>query len=237
MKEIRADLHIHSCLSPCGSLEMSPEAIAWRALDAGLDIIALTDHNSALNTPAFAAACSKQNISCIFGLEVTTREEAHILCLFSSVDKALALGAIIYPLLPNIANDPKRMGDQVFVDEDENILGEVEKYLPQAIDLSVDELSSRVREAGGLFIPAHIDKPVFSIISQLGFLPSLPYAALESTKIPCPVATGKNPIIVSSDAHYLEDIGKRKTVLSVSEVSFHGILEALQEGRIGYEGV
>jgi len=236
MRDVRSDLHIHSCLSPCGSLEMSPRSIARRAIERGLDLIALTAHNSALNAPACSAACQSAGIACIFGLEGTTREEAHVLCLFESPEEALGFGEDIYSLIPDIPNDPEKMGDQVFVDDGENILGEVEKYLPQAADLSIDDLALRVGEAEGLFIPAHVDKPVFSIVSQLGFLPPLPYTALETTRMPCPVNTGKLPLIMNSDAHYLDDIGRRLSVLSVYELSFQGIREAIEAGRIAYEG-
>ncbi len=198
----------------------------------GLDSAAITDHNSALNCRAFAACCRKLGILPIFGIEVTSIEEAHVLCLFENVEQAETLGGIIYEKLPDIPNIPEKFGDQVYVDEEENILGEVDKYLVSAADISLDELLLIVRELNGLFIPAHIDKPVFSIPSQLGFLPEMDYDALETTVIPCPVQTGDWTLIQNSDAHYLEDIGKRYTIYDTKSVSFPGIRTAIHTKNI-----
>jgi len=232
---VRGDLHIHSCLSPCGDLSMSPSAIVRVARERGLDLIALADHNTALNLPAFKAGCLKEGLACVFGLEVTTREEAHILTLFETPEAALDLGGFLYPLLPPVPNRPEKTGDQVYVDESEVILGEVELYLGTAAEISLERLLEEVRRRGGLFIPAHIDKPVFSIPSQLGFLPPLDYDALESVSLPCPVETGRTPVIRNSDAHYLEDIGKRSTLYEMEEPGFAGLAAALREGRFRTE--
>ena len=169
---------------------MSPSAIAKRAAAAGLDAAALTDHNSALNCRAFKSCCEELNILPVFGIEVTSIEEAHIVCLFETLGQAEELGRIIYGRLPDIPNSPEKFGDQVYVDQDDNILGEVDKYLVTATDIGLDELFGLVADLNGLFIPAHIDRPVFSIPSQLGFLPEMDYSALETTQLPCPVKTG-----------------------------------------------
>ena len=225
---VKADLHIHSCLSPCGDLVMSPSAIVVRALDLGLNLIAITDHNSALNLPALKELCQKHKLSCVYGLEACTQEEAHILCLFETLEQALKLGETLYPLLPDIPNRPEKTGDQVYVNADEEILGEVEKYLVTAAAISLEKLLMLVHDSGGLFIPAHIDKPVFSIPSQLGFLPPLPYDALESVKLPCPVDTLGHPVIQNSDAHYIDDIGNRTTTYEMKEPGFAGLVEAIK---------
>ncbi len=227
--EVRGDLHIHSCLSPCGDLSMSPAVIARKAKERGLQMAALCDHNTALNTPAFAAACAVHGLTGLYGMEVTTREEAHVICLFETPEEALALGNFIYDLLPDIPNDPEKMGDQVYVDEEDNILGEVEKVLMSGADISLEGLLEEVHHRGGLFIPAHIDRPVFSIPSQLGFLPPMKYDALESVRLPCPVAVmGKAPMIIqNSDAHYPDDVGRRSTVYEMEEPGFQGLKKAL----------
>ncbi len=206
---ILADLHNHSCLSPCGSLDLSPRVLASRAASRGVGLLALTDHNSSLNCPAFAAACSAEGILPVFGMEATTREEVHILCLFGSLDAALAFSRAAYDLLPAFPNDPERLGDQVYVDEDENVEGEVENYLGAALDLGVDEIGSRAEAFGGIVIPAHVDRPAFSMTSQLGFVVKGDWAAIECVRLPPTVATLGYPLTTSSDAHYPEHVARR----------------------------
>jgi len=237
--KIKADLHIHTCLSPCGSLEMSPSAIAEAARRQGLDLAAVTDHNSALNCPAFADACKRKNIWAMYGIEVTSMEEAHLLCIFETVDKALEFGDFIYGKLPDITNNPEIFGDQVYVDADENILGEVEKYLGNAVSLSIDEIRDEALSRSALFIPAHIDKPVFSIISQLGFLPDDSYSAIEVfTPAESPAYEGRYSVITSSDAHYIDDIGKKYFTADIAEKTFLSLALALKEKKnfTGYSG-
>lgn len=232
MAWFRADLHLHSCLSPCGDLESSPSAIAATARERGLDVVALTDHNSALNCPAFAEACVRSGLSALYGMEATSREEVHLLCLFESVEQAIEMGERLYELLANVQNIPEKLGDQVYVDVDENILGSVEKHLIQAVDLSVDEIMSMVLDRGGLFIPAHIDRTMNSMGSQLGFLPPADYSAVEITRSPCPIATYDYPRVCNSDAHFLPDIAARWFAFEADRPDFAGLREALRARRI-----
>lgn len=211
---------------------MSPSAIVEKAAALGIQAAALTDHNSALNCRTFESCCAEKGILPVFGIEVTSLEEAHILCLFETVDRAETFGRLIYSKLPDIPNNPEKFGDQIYVDAEENILGEVEKYLVSSAELSLDEIFDEVEKLQGMFIPAHIDKPVFSIPSQLGFLPDMDYTALETTKIPCPVDTGSYSLIMNSDAHYLHDIGSRQTVFDVKSLSFEYLREAIIECKI-----
>lgn len=211
---------------------MSPSAIAEAAAGKGLDAIALTDHNSALNGRAFEQCCRDRGILPVFGIEVTSLEEAHILCLFETYEQAEELGRIIYERLPDIPNNPEKFGDQVYVDAEDNISGEVGKYLISAAEIDLDELLDITLNLKGLFIPAHIDKPVFSIPSQLGFLPDMEYSAVESVALPCPVETGETPVIQNSDAHYIEDIGKRFTIYRSDELSFKGLEKSIKNRNI-----
>ena len=235
---IRADLHIHSCLSPCGDLSMSPSLIARRSAALGLDLIALTDHNSALNAPAFAEACRREGLAALFGLEVCTREEAHVLAIFAAPEAALALGEKLYALLPAAANDPERLGDQVYVNEREEILGTVDKQLGSACSASLEEIEKWVLDAGGLFIPSHVDRPFFSIPSQLGFLPPLRYSALEALRRPGPAelrawrAPEGVPLVASSDAHYPADLGRRRIELNGPSAGFEALRRALAGGEL-----
>jgi 3',5'-nucleoside bisphosphate phosphatase len=228
---LRADLHVHSCLSPCGSLLMSPSLIARRGREAGLDAVALTDHNSALNCPAFVECCRDEGIVALCGLEVTTREEAHIVCLFDNAQAALDLGTWIYRLLPARENVPEKLGDQVHVDRNEEILGVVDKILTAAADVPADELAARVCRGGGAVVPAHVDRPSWSLVSQLGFLPDGPWAAVETARVPCRVDTRGYPVITSSDAHEPDQIGEASSVFQCRERSAAAVLEALRDLR------
>jgi hypothetical protein len=212
---ILADLHYQSCLSPCGSLEMSPRLIASRARGRGIGLLALTDHNSSLNCPAFAAACRAEGIIPLFGMEATVMEELHVLCLFGALEAALDFSADWYGLLPPIPNDPARLGDQVYVDENDDIIGEAEKYLGAAAEISLDGLGPRVAAYGGLVIPAHVDRPAFSMTSQLGFVVDGPWAALECVRLPPSTDTRGYPLTTSSDAHYPEHVGRRPFELDI----------------------
>ncbi|MDR2362974.1 MAG: PHP domain-containing protein, partial [Spirochaetaceae bacterium] len=179
-----ADLHNHSCLSPCGSLDLSPRYLAELAAARNVKVLALTDHNSGLNGPAFARVCPRYGIIPIFGMEATTQEEIHALCLFTSLEASLAWSEYVYSILIPFPNDPEKTGDQVYVDEEDNIEGEVEYFLPNAINLSIDGIGPKAAEYGGIVIPAHVDRPAFSMVSQLGVVVKGPWAAVECVRIP-----------------------------------------------------
>lgn len=226
---IKCDFHIHSCVSPCGDLSMSPSYIAELLEEKGVQLAALTDHNTALNCPAFAIACMKHGIAALYGMEVQTQEEVHVLSLFSDLQTALDFSDEVYDQLPPIMNDPEKTGDQVYVDENEDILGEVDKYLITSTAFSVDDLEKRIHQLGGLCIPAHVDRPAFSLSSQLGFIPEGNYDALEVTRIPPMVAdpfTGKQVplgtlgyhLTTSSDSHYPEHIARRPFDLDIGDL-------------------
>ncbi|WP_028972801.1 PHP domain-containing protein [Spirochaeta cellobiosiphila] len=228
---VTADLHNHSCLSPCGDLEMSPSAMVMKAKELGIRMLALTDHNSALNTPAFEFHCQQQGILPLFGIEVTSFEEAHLLCLFQTVEQAMDLSKELYRVLPAIKNDSDKLGDQVYVDKDDMIEGEVEHHLTNAVSWTIDQVRQRTIEDKGLFIPAHVDKPVFSLISQLGFIPNEFYHALEITKPDTHPDYYDNKLITNSDAHFLHSMGTRKSIYEMGDLSFKSFTEALSQGH------
>lgn len=212
---------------------MAPRDIARTARAKGLDIIALTDHNSALNCPAFREACNDFGLYPLFGMEVTTAEELHCLALFGRLEEALSFGEFISRIYSGPPNNPEKFGDQIYLDGEENILGEVEVHLTQgACRLGLSELGREIHRGGGLFIPAHVDRPSFSIYSQLGFLPPDDYDAIEVTLPEHPVHGTAYPRIAGSDAHFPEDIGKRHTELELGELSFHDISQALKNGQL-----
>jgi len=219
---VLADLHNHSCLSPCGSLELSPRRLAEIAASKDINILALTDHNSSLNCPAFKKACYKYGIVPIFGLEATTSEEIHVLCLFTNLEASLAFSEFVYSILVRFPNNPEKTGDQIFVDENDYIDGEVEYYLINPIDLSIDAIGPKVAEYNGIVIPAHIDRPAFSMTSQLGIVVSGPWDALECVRIPPMTEQSQRldtlgyPLITSSDAHYPEHVARRPFFLDTT---------------------
>jgi PHP family Zn ribbon phosphoesterase len=228
-----ADLHNHSCLSPCGSLELSPRRILEIAAIKKVQVMALTDHNASLNCPAFAKLARNYGIVPIFGLEATTSEEIHALCLFTSLDASLSFGKYAYSMLPSLLNNPAKAGDQVDVDEEDCIEGEGEYFLINALALSIDDIGAKAAEYGGIVIPAHIDRPAFSMTSQLGVVVGGPWPALECIRIPPsmdeqPLNTLGFPLITSSDAHYPEHIARRPFYLDLT-------LEELQPNGPGTE--
>jgi PHP family Zn ribbon phosphoesterase len=215
-----ADFHNHSCLSPCGSLDLSPGALAELAAAKGVKVLALTDHNSSLNCPAFAKHCRRLGVVPIFGMEATTQEEIHVLCLFTSLKASLAFSEYADSLLFPFPNDPEQTGDQVYVDAEDNIEGEVEYYLPNPLDLTVDAIGPKVAGYGGIVIPAHVDRPAFSMASQLGVIVDGPWAAVECTRLPpsfnqTPLDTLGYPLTTSSDAHYPEHVARRPFELDI----------------------
>lgn len=214
-----ADFHLHSCLSPCGDLEMSPGNIARIISRLKIDIAALTDHNSAENVVTFDRVCRENSVLPLFGVEAQPREEIHILCLFSRPEEALELGHYLYEKMPDIMNIPEKTGDQVYVDENEEILGEVDKYLVTSADVSLEELSEKTRSLKGLLIPAHVDRPAFSMLSQFGCIIPGDWDALELVRLPKAdnLDTLGYPLITSSDAHYTEHIGRRAFLLDTGD--------------------
>ena len=206
---------------------MSPGRIAAAARGRGVDVLALTDHNASLNCPAFAAACAREGIVPLFGMELCSMEEVHLLAIFATPREALEFGAAMYALLPDLPWDPAAFGDQVVVDEGENVLAMPGRWLGAALEASFDDLAARARGAGALVIPAHVDRGMFSVYSQLGFLPPGPYDAVESMWKPAPSLTGGLAAVSGSDAHYPEHVGRRPFAVAVDSEAFEALRGAL----------
>jgi PHP family Zn ribbon phosphoesterase len=230
MNLFKADLHIHTCLSPCAELEMSPKNIVKQAKDCGLDIIGICDHNSGENVFAVQRSAQQEGLSVIYGIEVTSREEVHILALFESERELLSMQNIIYDNLKGI-NIEDFYGEQVIVNEYDEVVGFNNRLLIGATNLSVDKIVDVIHELNGLAIAAHIDRESFSIIGQLGFIPdSLHFDALEiSSKDKLPVNIKPIPLISSSDAHTLSAIGSRFTLFFMKNTSFEEIRKSFLE--------
>lgn len=239
--EFRADLHIHTCLSPCADLLMTPYRIVEKAASLGLNIIAICDHNSVENAGVTKRLSKEKGINALPGIEVTSSEEVHILGIFDNVDNAVELQNIVYENLQLGENDEEAFGYQVVVNENDEVLEFNKRLLIGATRLSVNRTVEIIHSFGGLAIAAHIDREGFGIIGKLGFIPSdLKLDALEiSSHISIEDARRKFkeyshiPWITSSDAHYLSDVGRVSTCLFMNHSTFEELRLTLQnaEGR------
>ena len=225
------DLHIHSCLSPCASLEMSPSEIVRRAVAAGMGGIALTDHQSARNTPAIAECARRAGLACLYGMEVCTAEEVHALTLFDTPEQALAMTDWVYAAMIKRVNDPDTFGDQPVVTADDDIVELEWRILALACRKTLPEAGAKCHELGGLFIAAHIDRSSFSCFSQLGVIPEdAHFDAVELSRtadetIWLPKAEGY-AVTRSSDAHNLDDVARVWTSAALDEFSVAGLRRA-----------
>ncbi len=220
MRQFIADLHIHTCLSPCASLRMAPRAIVDAALAKGLDLIAITDHNSCAMADTVARVAVRQGLEFLYGIEFQTAEEVHVLGYFDCAGSCRAAADEAYAYLPDRRNDPLAFGDQVIVDEEETILATEPKLLINSLRLSIEQVFSLIRKYGGLAVPAHIDREAFGIIAQLGFIhDNLRPALVEVAGNTVPSSVGEAGILRSSDAHDLGEIGRRTTTLVMGSVS------------------
>jgi len=242
--KLAADLHIHSTLSPCASLEMSPAAIIRRARELSLDVIAITDHNSVENCFNAAALGGKNGVQVLFGMEAQTREDVHMLCLFQNRRQAERFNEQIYALLPAVKNNPDFFGDQVVVDEQDNIIRHEEKLLLNALELSIPELLELVLRHQGYCIPAHVESAPFGLLVNLGLVPSeldgsvleISCAARSETVLKMYPDLARFPLISNSDAHFLKDIGRAHTVFNASDHSLPSLIAAARNGayRVNY---
>lgn len=234
---IRADLHMHTVLSPCGDLDMSPANIIRIAREKGLDMIGITDHNSTRQASIIRDLGKEHGIQVLTGVEITTQEEMHCLAFFSDDQLLNEFQQYLDLHLPAIPNNPDKFGYQVVANIYDEIIYQEEKLLISALDQNIEQVEKKVSMLNGIFIPAHIDKPNFSILSQLGFIPKdLHYDALElSPHITIETFLSSHPelqqaaIIQSSDAHYPEDIGKVFTPLQLEDFNFESIRQTIQK--------
>lgn len=236
LKQLKADLHIHTCLSPCADLKMTPSGIVKNAIASGINIITISDHNSAENVMAVKKAAEGTGLTVLAGMEITSSEEAHILAVFDDIDAVIKLQDIVYENLLPGENDERRIGYQVVVNEKDEVLKFNNRLLITATRLTVSSLIKIIHSLGGLSIACHVDKHAFSVISQLGFIPEdLMFDALEfSPKIEKEKAMElfkdytSFPWVSSSDAHYLEDIGKRTTNFFIKEPTIVEMASAMK---------
>lgn len=228
------DLHLHSCLSPCGGAENTPADLAAMCAVAGLDIVALTDHNTAGNCGAFLRAAQRLGLLALPGMELTTREEVHVVCLFPALSAAEAFDNKIRPLLPPILNEPAFWGEQLFMDDTDRVLGEDPAFLSGAADIGIYEVAGLAASLGGTTFPAHIDRPAFSLLSNLGFWEGDMGFRLAELSPHCPPELLRRPdlaglpFIMNSDAHYLNQVLDPHQYMDLSERSPGAVLHWLK---------
>jgi len=211
VRTLHADLHIHTCLSPCAEEEMSPRAVVRQARERGLDLIAICDHNSAENVEAASRAAERAGLAVIGGMEITSREEVHVLGLFHEDRLLRAAQDVVYDNLPG-ENDPDTFGEQLVTDEEDRVVGHNRRLLIGATELTLGEVVRTIHELGGIAIASHVDRPSFSVLSQLGFIPDgLGLDAVEVCSEDVPAIPEGLAMVRSSDAHRLEEIGARRT--------------------------
>jgi hypothetical protein len=233
--EFRADLHIHTCLSPCSELSMTPSRIVERAASLGINIMAVCDHNTVEHVEVTAEIAKKRGIRVIAGMEINSSEEVHILGLFENITDALSMQAVVYANLPG-ENDEDAFGMQVLVNESEEVLGFNNRLLIGATELSVNKIVELIHIFNGLAVASHIDREGFGIIGQLGFIPEgIEFDALEIS-----YRTSREkaqelfrsyshiPWVTSSDAHSLDDIGRSTTWFVMEHSTFRELRMAIK---------
>jgi len=237
------DLHIHSALSPCAASDMTPNDIVGMALLNGLDLIAVTDHNSLANAPAIIKAAKTiqeqqgKTLIVLPGIEVSTVEEVHVLCLFSCIEAALNFEKELVPYFSTLINRIDIFGEQILYDEYDHVTGELERMLIAPSTISFDALYFLTQKYDGAFIPAHIDRSSFSVISNLGFIP--PHLEINTVEVsPNGIDKGfcmqnteianNNKIITSSDAHQLWAISERNYFILLPELTAEAAVDFLR---------
>ena len=234
MNRVAVDLHIHSCVSPCAEDDVTPRNIVGMALVKGLELIALTDHNSTDNLPAIVSEAGRRGLAVLPGMELESLEGVHVLAYFRALDAAMAFGSVIRGLLPNTPNMPAFFGNQLIVNARDQLVGKVDNLLVQPLNAPLDQLTDMVITAGGLAVPAHVNRPGSGLLAIKGVIPpGAPYSALEVWRS-APVdkkAVAGYLNLYSSDAHRLGDISEREFFLPLAVASADVAFEYLAQNR------
>ena len=237
MRQFIADLHLHSLLSPCAEIEMTPSNIVRHAAKLGIDIIAITDHNACDNVAAAMDAAIGTNVIVIPGMEVESKEEVHVVVLFEKMRQLKEWEQYVNKHRTDILNDAEKFGAQFIVDSDDNFIAEKKEMLLSSLNVELSELIDEADRIGGICIASHIDKPMYSIISQLGFIP--PDVNLAAVEVSPNIkniqeartafrSIGQLAVITSSDAHNIDDfVNGPKTKFYLAEATFNEIKQAL----------
>ena len=229
-----ADLHNHTLLSPCASLEMTPATMVATAKKLGIDILGVSDHNTTRHVALVKTLAEREGIFVLQGVEVNTKEEVHCLCFFPDAIALELFQDYIDRYMPDIPNRSDLFGDQIQVNEAEEIIYEEERSLLTALDQSIEEVEKEVHRLGGLFIPAHINRKMYGLYKQLGFFP--PWLDVDALEIfplmPTPTGLPDGVLLIqNSDAHHPDEMGQRTTALAIETISFDTIKEALTQWK------
>ena len=241
LRSLRCDLHIHTCLSPCAELDMFPRAIIEKSIAEKIDVIAICDHNASENAAHVIKLSQGKPITVLPGMEIATIEEVHLLALFDDLESLYGLQRVIYDHLPGV-NREEIFGCQAVVNDRDEVEGMNEHLLIGAVDLPLDEVIDLIHKLGGLAVASHIDRPSFSVISQLGIIdPSMRFDALEiSHAMGIGRARRQYPelaafaMITSSDAHFIRDLGRACTTIVLREGNIRELSLALQNRKGRY---
>jgi PHP family Zn ribbon phosphoesterase len=214
LQTLRAELHIHTLLSPCADVEMVPPLIVQQAVDQGIGLIAITDHNATANIEAVQKAARGSGLVVLPGVELQTLEEVHVLCLFDELDQINALQKIIDGHLPDVENNIEYFGEQFVVDETGEFIRREQRLLLTSTNLSLHHIWDHTMELGGLMIPAHVNRKAFGLLQVLGFVPTdIPIEILEVSQQSATDQAAlqfpdlaRYPLVKNGDAHFLEDI-------------------------------
>lgn len=234
------DLHMHSCLSPCGSDDMTPATVAGLCALGGLQVVALTDHNTVGNCPAFLRAAHHYGLVALPGMELCTREEVHVVCLFPDLDHALPFQDRVFAAMAALPeNDVAVFGRQLRMDEDDNVLGEETRMLAGCADIGIYHVAALVAEHGGVAIPAHIDRDAFSLLSNLGLWDADMGFALAEVSRRCPADFFSRPDLAGlahiqgCDAHYIDQLQDAHQYMDLPELSAQAAVDWLRRGGPG----
>lgn len=243
MKTLLADFHIHTLLSPCAEIEMTPHHIVMRAAQYGVDAVAITDHNASANAAAAVEAAKSYGVKVFPGMEVECREEAHIVVLFDTLEQLAAWQKIVDANMSGLKNNAERFGAQFIVDDDDNFIAEEERMLLGPLKLPAAEVIQKVNAMGGMAIAAHVDRPSYSLLMQLGFLPSdmglaaveiSPAGIRELKEQKLKLALGGLNYVTDSDAHMMDSfINGPKNLITVKSLTVAELKLALaaEDGR------
>lgn len=230
------DFHIHSCLSPCGDNDMTPNNLVNMAKILGADIIAVSDHNSLKNVPACSKIGDEIGLLVVPSVELCTLEEAHILCLFDSLEGAMNFDKYLYDKIPDIKNKEKIFGSQHVMNENDEIIGTEDKLLITGANISAEDIVETLKPFGGIAIPAHVDKVSYSLMASLGDIPIeygfktieiSPNSSKDEFYQKYPYVNAYN-VITNSDAHYLENMSDNMKQIDLDELSIKAVINKLR---------
>ena len=236
MEQYRYDLHMHSCLSPCGDNDMTPNNMVNMAALLGCQILAVTDHNTCRNAPAAMRVGDAAGVLVIPGMELCTAEEAHVVCLFENAEDALAFDEYVQAHTMQIPNRPEIFGDQLIMNEEDEIIGKIDHLLITASEISVNDVQRIVKTYNGVAFPAHVDKDAYSVKASLGAIP--PEAEFTAAELSAQADRKEQQLLhpeldgllllQDSDAHYLHLMREDMGTVELPELSAKALLDLLR---------